>query len=283
MSTWFSSLFWITICWVCLLAPANLGAADLTHTSPQWQTLGRGLSFTRVEVIREGEDREVVATLAVVKIDPASNAFRVFHHAPQSITAWQQELQAPIVFNASYYGPGYEPVGLIIADGKASGPANNRQMRGMFVAEPKGISPDLPRATILDLLATPINPKNLPWTQGVQSFPLLLDYKGNIRVRDSDKKSDRTVIATDRVGNILVFNTSNRYFTLREMAQFLKASKFEIDSAMNLDGGSEAQLLIKTKDFEYFSPPAWENPIGSLLDRKSQFLPTVVGVFPRKD
>ena len=283
MSTWFSNLFWITICWVCLLAPANLGAADLTHTSPQWQTLGRGLSFTRVEVIREGEDREVVAALAVVKIDPASNAFRVFHHAPQSITAWQQELQAPIVFNASYYGPGYEPVGLIIADGRASGPANNRQMRGMFVAEPKGISPDLPRATILDLLATPINPKNLPWTQGVQSFPLLLDYKGNIRVRDSDKKSDRTVIATDRVGNILVFNTSNRYFTLREMAQFLKASKFEIDSAMNLDGGSEAQLLIKTKDFEYFSPPAWENPIGSLLDRKSQFLPTVVGVFPRKD
>ena len=283
MSTWFSNLFWITICWVCLLAPANLGAADLTHTSPQWQTLGRGLSFTRVEVIREGEDREVVATLAVVKIDPASNAFRVFHHAPQSITAWQQELQAPIVFNASYYGPGYQPVGLIIADGRASGPANNRQMRGMFVAEPKGISPDLPRATILDLLATPVNPKNLPWTQGVQSFPLLLDYKGNIRVRDSEKNSNRTVIATDRVGNILVFNTSNSYFTLREMAQFLKASKFEIDSAMNLDGGSEAQLLIKTKDFEYFSPPAWENPIGSLLDRKSQFLPTVVGVFPRKD
>ena len=283
MSTWFSNLFWITICWVCLLAPANLGAADLTHTSPQWQTLGRGLSFTRVEVIREGEDREVVAALAVVKIDPASNAFRVFHHAPQSITAWQQELQAPIVFNASYYGPGYQPVGLIIADGRASGPANNRQMRGMFVAEPKGISPDLPRATILDLLATPVNPKNLPWTQGVQSFPLLLDYKGNIRVRDSDKKSDRTVIATDRVGNILVFNTSNSYFTLREMAQFLKASKFEIDSAMNLDGGSEAQLLIKTKNFEYFSPPAWENPIGSLLDRESAFLPTVVGVFPRKD
>jgi len=283
VSTWFSNLFWITICWVCLLAPANLGAADLTHTSPQWQTLGRGLSFTRVEVIREGEDREVVAALAVVKIDPASNAFRVFHHAPQSITAWQQELQAPIVFNASYYGPGYQPVGLIIADGRASGPANNRQMRGMFVAEPKGISPDLPRATILDLLATPINPKNLPWTQGVQSFPLLLDYKGNIRVRDSEKNSNRTVIATDRVGNILVFNTSNSYFTLREMAQFLKASKFEIDSAMNLDGGSEAQLLIKTKNFEYFSPPAWENPIGSLLDRESAFLPTVVGVFPRKD
>ena len=174
-------------------------------------------------------------------------------------------------------------MGLIIADGQAIGPANNRQMRGMFVAEPKGISPDLPRATILDLLATPVNPQNLPWTQGVQSFPLLLDYKGNIRVQDSDKKANRTVIATDRVGNILVFNTSNRFFTLRELAQFLKASKFGIDSALNLDGGTEAQLLIKTKDLEFFSPPSWENSLGSIMDQKIYWLPTVVGVFPRQD
>lgn len=280
MSAWVYRL--IVICWVCLLAPANLGAAGLTHTQPQWQTLGRGLKFARVDVIREDED-EVVSSLAVIKIDPATNIFRVFHHAPQSITAWQQELKAPVVFNASYYGPGYRPVGLVIAGGKAIGPRHNPQMRGMFVAEPKGMSPDLPRATILDLLTTPVNPQTLPWTEGVQSFPLLLDYKGNIRVLDSGKKSNRTVIATDRVGNILVFNTSNRYFTLREMAQFLKDSKFEIDSAMNLDGGTESQLLIKTKDFEYFSPPAWGDSFGSLLERKSSFLPTVVGVFPRQD
>ena len=135
----------------------------------------------------------------------------------------------------------------------------------------------VPRATILDLLATPISPKNLPWTQGVQSFPLLLDYKGNIRVRDSEKTANRTVIATDRVGNILIFNTSNRYFTLRELAQFLKASKFDIDSALNLDGGTEAQLLIKTKDFEFFSPPSWEHSIGNILDQSHYWLPTVVG------
>jgi uncharacterized protein YigE (DUF2233 family) len=278
---WLRSI--ILICWVCLLAPLSAGAAGLSHTPPQWQTLGRGLSFAQVDVLREGEVTEVVATLAVVKIDPATNAFRVFHQAPQSITQWQQQLQAPIVFNASYYGANNQPVGLIIADGQAIGTANNRQMRGMFVAEPKGISPDLPRATILDLQATPIHPQKLPWTQGVQSFPLLLDYKGNIRVRDSDKRANRTVIATDRVGNILVFNTSNRFFTLRELAQFLKNSKFDIDSALNLDGGSEAQLLVKTKDLEFFSPPSWENSIGNIFDQKIYWLPTVVGVFPRQN
>jgi uncharacterized protein YigE (DUF2233 family) len=271
----------ILIGWLGLVGPA--AAAGLAHTAPKWQSLGRGLQFTRVDVYREGADNEVLTTLTVVKIDPASNAFRVFHHAPQSITDWQQELKAPIVFNASYYRPDHKPVGLIISDGQAIGPVHNRQMRGMFVAEPKGISPDLPRATILDLQTTPVNPKSLPWTQGVQSFPLLLDYKGNIRVRGSEKKANRTVIATDRVGNILVFNTSNRYFTLREMAQFLKTSTFAIDSALNLDGGTEAQLLIKTKNFEYFSPPTWDRSIASIIDQQKFWLPTVVGVFPRQE
>ncbi len=273
----------ILFCWFVLLAPAMAGAAGLIHTMPKWQTLGRGLSFTQVDVLRQGEVNEVMTSLAVVKIDPATNLFRVFHRAPQAITVWQQELKAPLVFNASYYGPDNKPVGLIIADGQPIGSAHNRQMRGMFVAEPKGLSPDLPRATILDLAATPINPKNLPWTQGVESFPLLLDYKGNIRVRDSGKKANRTVIATDRVGNILVFNTSNRFFTLREMALFLKASKFDIDAALNLDGGTEAQMLIKTKDFEFFSPPSWDHSIGNLLNQSQYWLPTVVGVFPRPD
>jgi uncharacterized protein YigE (DUF2233 family) len=281
VSAWFYSI--TLIFWLGWLAPLSAGAAGLTHTPPQWQTLGRGLSFTRVDVIRQGEAEEILSSLTVLKIDPASNAFRVFHQAPQSITAWQQELKAPVVFNASYYGSDKRPVGLIISDGQAIGPVHNREMRGMFVAEPKGISPDLPRATILDLKATPVNPKNLPWTEGVQSFPLLLDYKGNIRVRDSGKKAHRTVIAADRNGNILVFNTSNRYFTLRDLALFLKNSSFNIDSALNLDGGSEAQLLIKTKGFEFFSPPSWENSIGNILDEEKYWLPTVVGVFPRPE
>jgi len=270
----------VVIGWLWLGAVLSAGAANLTHTPFQWQAIGRGLAFTQVDVLKDGE---VVTGLAVVKIDPTANAFRVFHGAPQAITAWQEELKSPIVFNGSYYQRDGNPCGLVIADGKPIGPTGNRQMRGMFVAEPKGMSPDLPRATILDLLTTPVDPLKLPWTQGVQSFPLLLDYKGKIRVRDSDKRAHRTVIATDRNGNILVFNTSNRFFTLLGMAEFLKGSKFGIDSALNLDGGTEAQLSIQTKDFVFFSPPSWENSIGNIIDQQKFWLPTVVGVFPRQD
>ena len=68
----------VVIGWLWLGAVLPAGAASLTHTPPQWQAIGRGLTFTQVQVLQDGE---VVTDLAVVKIDPASNAFRVFHGA----------------------------------------------------------------------------------------------------------------------------------------------------------------------------------------------------------
>lgn len=277
------AIFLTLFCALSLLGPGvSLGASQeapgLRHLPPKWQMLGRGLMFAEIAVLQDGR---AVASLAVVKADPAHNSFRVFHEAPRTIFQWQEEIKAPVVFNASYFSPQGKPVGLILKDGQPLGPLHNPQMRGMFVAEPKGMSPDLPRATILDLVNTRLDVKNFPWTQGVQSFPLLLDYKGRIRVKETEKKAHRTVVAADRNGNILVFNTMSDFFSLHELARFLKASSFEIDSALNLDGGTEAQLYIKTKDFEYFSPPTWTTRLGSLLDRREFLLPTVIGIFPR--
>jgi uncharacterized protein YigE (DUF2233 family) len=264
---------------LCFAAPGWGGDTQWSHSPPEWRQLSQGLTFAEVQVFY---GQQLVDTLAVVKIDPALNNFRVFHGKRRSLTDWQEETKAPVIFNASYFNAKGQPVGLILVDGQAIGPLHNSRMRGMFVAEPRGISPDLPRATILDLKGTHIDPQKFPWRQGVQSFPLLLDYKGHIRVKESDKKSYRTVIAADRNGNILVFNTAGDYFTLYKLARFLKASDFNIDSALNLDGGSEAQLYIKTKDFEYFSPPTWQSRLGNILDHQRFLLPTVIGVFPRQ-
>jgi hypothetical protein len=52
---------------------------------------------------------------------------------------------------------------------------------------------------------------------------------------------------------------------------------------LNLDGGTEAQLFINTKEFKFYSPPSWENSIGNIIDQQKFWLPTVVGVFPRQD
>ncbi|MFP3868069.1 MAG: phosphodiester glycosidase family protein [Desulfobacteraceae bacterium] len=262
--------------WTIAILPAR--AQGWSHGPLQWEEVGKGLRFAKLTV---SETNQGIGFLFVVYIDPNFNAFRIFHGQPQSIIEWQESTGALVVFNASYFRPNDEPCGLIIADGELTGPLHNSAMRGMFVSEPKGISPDLPRATILDLTVAKIQPKNLPWTQGVQSFPLLLDSQGRIRVKKTSLMAPRTVICTDHKGNILVFNSPDKYFTLYELAGFLKSSEFEIDTALNLDGGSMAQLMVKTSEFNFSSPSFLERQARGLIDPRMVLLPTVIGVFPR--
>ncbi len=267
---------------VSLLLALSFPAAaeDLSYLDYTWQTIGKGLSFTRIEVF---EKKTIAESLAVVRIDPNLNSFRLFHGTPRRIQEWRERTNATILINGSYFSQQGQPVGLVLIDGKTYGPLKNPAMRGMFVAEPRGVSPDLPRATILDLSAAPVDIAKLPWNQGLMSFPLLLDSRGRIRVKKTDLQAQRTVIATDRRGNILICHTSGDYFTLFELAKFLKSSSLEIDVALNLDGGSKAQLLIATPDFNFISPSYLEQSARELFDPETSLLPTVIGVFPRQE
>jgi uncharacterized protein YigE (DUF2233 family) len=263
-----------------LVTSVSAAAQELSNPDYTWQTIGKGLSFTRIDVL---EKKEIVESLEVVRIDPNLNSFRLFHGSPRRISEWRESTDASVVFNGGYFTPQNQPCGLVMIDGKTYGPLKNAAMRGMFVAEPRGVSPDLPRATILDLTASPVNINKLPWTQGLMSFPLLLDSRGRIRVKNSDLTAQRTVICTDRKGNILVLHSAGDYFTLYDLAKFLKNSSLDIDLALNLDGGSKAQLLINTSDFSFASPSSLEQSARDLFDAEGSLLPTVIGVFPRQE
>lgn len=263
-----------------LVIGTTAAGQEFKYLDYTWQTIGKGLSFTRLEVL---ENNEIVESLVVVRIDPNLNSFRLFHGAPRKISEWLECSNATILFNGSYFTSQGQPCGLVLIDEKTYGPLKNSAMRGMFVAEPRGVSPDLPRATILDLTAAPIDIKKLPWTQGLMSFPLLLDSRGRIRVKKTDLQAQRTVICTDRKGNILVCHSAGDYFTLYELAKFLKSSSLDIDMALNLDGGSKAQILINTPDFNLSSPSYLEQSARELFDREASILPTVIGVFPRQE
>lgn len=266
----------LLLCW----ATTSPAAAELSYLDYTWQTIGKGLSFARLEVL---DKKEIVESVAVVRIDPNLNSFRIYHGSPRRLQTWQETTGAVVMFNGSFFTKEWQPCGLVVSDGKLYGPRRNEAMRGMFVAEPRGMSPDLPRATILDLVVNPVDINNLPWTQGLMSFPLLLDSRGRIRVKKSELQAQRTVICTDRKGNILVCHTAGDYFTLHELAKFLKASSLEIDVALNLDGGSKAQLVIKTPDFTFAAPSSLEQSAREIFNEAASLLPTVIGVFPRQE
>ena len=80
----------------------------------------------------------------------------------------------------------------------------------------------------------------------VQSM-MLVDETSRVRVRDSDLLANRMVVAQDRRGRMLVVWTEGAV-TLGDFARWLPSVGLDLVRAMNLDGGIEAQLALRTPE-----------------------------------
>jgi len=85
----------------------------------------------------------------------------------------------------------------------------------------------------------------------------VIDRDGGVRVRSSDKVANRTIVAEDKRGRVLVF-TSEGGYTLRDFAEFMKHAPLGVAQAMAMDGGWEAEMCVRTRDFRYASFGRWE-------------------------
>ncbi len=261
---------------------------DINHSKIDWKETSKGLYFSRVEVYRK---TELVDIIAAIKINPKYNKIRVFngyenpdYSKISTIEEWQRKTGATAMVNSAQYmaNPPYMPCALVICDGKFKGPKYNKAVSGMLVAEPKYDS--LPKADLLDLDYDSFDYKSTSYTQGVQHWPILLDREGNIKVKKSLWQANRTVIGKDNEGNILMLTTEGGYFTLFNLGRFLKDSKFNVHTAMNMDGGYEANMIIKSENLDYVTYGEFETyGLGrdaSIFNFKIK-IPGVIGVFPR--
>jgi len=267
---------------------------DVSHSSIEWTLVNTGLEFAKIDVHRR---EEKVDKISVLKIDPKYNKLQVFTaydqlDAPESqdIQTWQAITGATALINSAQYEakPWGQPCGLAIRRGKNIGPLNDARTRGMLVAEPKDIG--VPQIDLLDFKYDRFDPKTTTYTEGVQHWPILLDRNGRIRVNPTDWQANRTVIAKDHEGKILVFTTEGGFFTLYNFGRFLRESNkrtdhgFNVHTAMNLDGGYEAQMMISSKNTNYVTYGQYEtygtNNNASVKGARIK-LPTVIGIRPR--
>ena len=264
-------------------------SGTFTHSPIQWEEIRKGLDFNRFIVYRKGQP---IDSIAVVKINPEYNDFRMFHDKSRmNVERWQKTICADVVFNSSYYEPDLEPTGVAIIDGKVKGNLHNKKMAGAFLANPT--KKTFPRAKIMDLRKERIDYRKGEWLTGVESFPMLLDTeknpceykdkKGNVLSARTKWHANRTVICDDHDDNVIVLTTEGGYFSLYDMGLFLRDSQLNVKHGLNLDGGYESQLAIKTKTFDYVTYGQWETQgekdISIPLIRIP--IPAVLGVFPR--
>jgi len=255
--------------------------AEVQPAGPPWKELAPGLSFYRWPV-QSGS--QVLDVITILRIKPDFWTFKVFYQqTPKTLPEWQQTTRAPIVLNGGFYQENFKPAGRILVNGVSIGPLKNSSMKGMFLAEPKKGFEQIPKARLIDLKEENSEETVSKYDQGIQSFPILLDPRGQVRVNPSNFQANRTVIAQDRQGNILVLITEKPFFTLYELGQYLKKMPLSLSFALNLDGGNRTQLTVQIRDFIYNHTGLEGTPEASLLffpDGNAK-LPSVIGIFPR--
>lgn len=223
--------------------------------------------------------------IGVVRLDPDRVRFQISHFRdldggkPLTVEAWQAKTKALISVNPGQFDERGTHLGLLIKDGTNIGTGLLSVWKGIFAAEPRNKA--LPQAVLIDLAYTPFDPAASQYAQAVQSF-MLLDTKGRKRVRKSDWKANRTVLAFDQAGRVLILCTEGAY-TLWEFADWLAESKLGVVKAMSLDGGHKAEMAVKVDDFSYVTYGQWvTNDYGNLsLPGFKATLPAVIGVFAR--
>ena len=248
---------------------------------PRWRTLRDGMEFTMLR--GDPYCRRGSSEIAVLRLDPARVRLKALHYSrqeggvPLTIVEWQQRAGALAVFNAGQYYPDLSYMGLLVSGGVPVSKRLHPGFRAALVA-----SPDDGRmaARVLDLDRDPVDPMDPGWREVAQSF-MLFDRGGRPRIRKSDVVANRTVVAQDGRGRIVVI-TSEGGYTLWDFAHLLKQAPIGLSHAMSMDGGYEAELCVSTPPFHYASFGQWKGQ-GDVSDAPGAKvpLPAVIAVVPR--
>jgi uncharacterized protein YigE (DUF2233 family) len=261
------------------LAAVAVGAYAVARgtASPHWRVLTPGVEFTTLR----GEPfcRRGSSDIAVLRLDPRQVTLRVLHYTrvpslrPLSIVEWQRQTKALAVFNAGQYYPDLSYMGLLVSDGHVVSSKLHPGFKAALVASP---SSGGHAAKVLDLEREPIDPRKPGWREVAQSF-MLFDREGHPRVRKTDQVANRTMVAEDGHGRLLVF-TSEGGYTLWDFAQLLQRSQLRLEHVMSMDGGYEAELCVATQGFRYASFGRWKSQDDESTPGAQVPLPAVIAV-----
>lgn len=219
-----------------------------------WHVSDVGLEVGELPVLA-GEHE--VDRILLARIDPAHFKFAVQSHATGSRAAsdWLQHLDAVMVINGSYFSRYGTPSTPIVASGVKLGPETYDARHGAFVASASGVG-------IRDLAQTGWSEAFRDVDEGMVSYPLLLAADGSSRSNGDERwLANRSFVAQDREGRIVLGTTREAFFSLNELAAFLREAPLGLKLALNLDGGPVACQAIAWKDYRRDFCGGWETTV----------------------
>jgi len=225
-------------------APARAGPFE-------WQQIDQGFDVAELPVLAAGTE---VDRILLARVDPAR--FRlVVRSAPSGdrrLGDWMRELEAALVINGSYFLKNGTPETPVVSAGARLGPGRYDATHGAFVSSARFVGiHDLANADWRALLHGA--------DDAVVSYPLLVSPDGSTRVKANPQwLANRSFIAADASGRIVLGTTTDAFFSLGRLAAFLREAPLELTIALNLDGGPVACQGIALNRFRREFCGQWE-------------------------
>ncbi len=256
----------------------------LTVMAAPWEALAEGLAIT---MWAPGTACAEDVSAVVVRIDPERFAFSVHQFrdeglsGPATMTEWRHRTGAALLFNAGLFFEDFSYMGLLYKNGTPLNAKRHGQWQGLFVAEP--VVPGARRARILDLAADPFPGDAPPYREAAQAL-MLVDRQGKLRVRQSGKRAQQTLVAEDGTGYVYVIKTVTAA-SLFGMGDCVRATLPWLQQVMAMDGGSSSDLMLGTKILGQSAKATGEQPWRAIVDGTAPAihipLPTVIAITPR--
>ncbi len=202
-----------------------------------WRAAIEGIETRELDVMHRGRrDR-----LYIARVDPKRVTFRVRYdpNQPRRVGQWMDAEHARLIVNGGFFDPDNRVLGLLIADGISIG-QSYEGLGGLF-----GVSGG--RVQVRSLIHQPYQ-LGESFEQMLQSFPTLLVGSGliNDQIRDDGRLAPRSVVGIDRTGCVVFLVSPRATFSVAGLADWLAQSDLDLDSALNLDGGTSSGLMVRT-------------------------------------
>lgn len=251
--------------------PASAGGFD-------WREVSPGFEVGELPVIVGGSE---VDRVMLARVDPARFRFEVRNASAgdKDLDQWMTQLGAALVINGSYFSHHGTPVTPVLSAGKLLGPKDYDARAGAFVASASFVG-------IRDLAYEDWQTAFRGADDAVVSFPLLIAADGR-HVAASRWLANRSFVGQDGNGRIVLGTTSDAFFSLDRLAEFLRQAPLGLILALNLDGGPVACQGIALNGFDRRIYGKWESQVhgddAKLLSWPygNVAMPIVLAVFPR--
>ncbi len=227
----------------------------LVHSGElRWTQAAPGLQVAELTVLLA--DGEAIDAFELVRIDPKAYVFSAHVQSARKWTIfdWQRQLPAAaVIVNGSFFAPGRGPDTPLISDGHYLGPPVYDATAGAFTADDAG-------AAVVDLR------DGSGWQKAFQgrrnamvAYPLLIGTDGQTHVtRPGRWLANRSFVAEDQDGFIVIGSTREAFFSLDREAAFLLASPLRLKVALNLDGGPVACQSVRAGRIHRVHIARWE-------------------------